>query len=106
MPDYANDQTPHASASTIGAALGLAPLTAVTIIVPVHNHERYVRAAVKSVLEQTYNDFTLLLIDDGSTDGSLEAMRLAVGNDPRAHIVSGPNRGLTHVLADAFAHVR
>ena len=43
---------------------------AVTVLLPVHNGERYLRAAIDSLLEQTLGDFELLVVDDGSTDGT------------------------------------
>ena len=42
----------------------------ITVIVPVYNTEKYLRRCVDSILAQTFTDFELLLIDDGSTDGS------------------------------------
>lgn len=50
-----------------------APL--VTVCIPVYNREAFVGQAIESVLAQDYTDFELLLLDDGSTDGSLEVMR-------------------------------
>ena len=41
----------------------------VSVIVPIHDAERYLGEAVQSVLEQTYRPLELLLVDDGSTDG-------------------------------------
>ena len=42
----------------------------ISVIIPLYNHEKYIREAVYSVLEQTVSDFELIIIDDGSTDGS------------------------------------
>ena len=42
----------------------------ISIIVPVYNAEKYLHQCVNSVLSQTFTDFELLLINDGSTDGS------------------------------------
>lgn len=42
----------------------------ISVIVPVYNVERYLRRCVDSILDQTYSDYEVLLIDDGSTDGS------------------------------------
>lgn len=47
----------------------------VTVLLPVHNGGAYLDAAVRSILGQTFTDFELLAIDDGSTDGSGEVLR-------------------------------
>ena len=44
----------------------------ITIVVPVYNVERYVEQCVQSVLNQTYRNLQILLVDDGSTDSSGE----------------------------------
>ena len=45
-------------------------MTQVSIIVPVYNVKKYLRRCVDSILTQTFTDFELLLVDDGSTDSS------------------------------------
>ena len=50
-----------------------APL--VSIIVPVFNHERFVAATITSLIDQTYQNLELLIVDDGSADNSLNAVR-------------------------------
>src|SRR2546428_1522930 len=47
----------------------------VRVLMAVHNGEPHLRAAVESVLAQTYPDFELLIVDDGSTDGSADVVR-------------------------------
>lgn len=63
-----------------------AHLPRVSVVIPVYNREHYVRGAIESILAQTFGDFELLLIDDGSTDGSREVM--AAYPDPRIRVVS------------------
>ena len=64
---------------------------AVSVLVRVFNAERHLREAVESVLAQTFADFELLAIDDGSTDGSVAMLERYA--DPRMRIVSQPNGG-------------
>ena len=47
----------------------------VTLIIPIYNAERYLRRCLDSVMEQTYADMEVLLMNDGSTDGSLANCR-------------------------------
>lgn len=67
----------------------------VTVIVPVYNVREYVQECLCSVLNQTYTNLEVLVIDDGSTDGSLEICRQTVQEDARVTIVSQPNGGLS-----------
>jgi len=64
----------------------------ISIIMPVFNVETYVAGAIESVLDQSFKDFELLIIDDGSEDSSLEICRLY--EDPRIKIIQQKNRGL------------
>jgi glycosyltransferase involved in cell wall biosynthesis len=57
----------------------------VSVIIPVYNREQYVGEAIDSILAQTFTDFELLLIDDGSTDNSVEVMRSYT--DPRIRLI-------------------
>ncbi|MFK4809719.1 glycosyltransferase [Devosia sp. ZW T5_3] len=62
----------------------------VSIITPVLNAERFLQAAIDSVLAQTETDWELLLIDDGSTDASPEIAAIAAASDARVRTVSRP----------------
>jgi glycosyltransferase involved in cell wall biosynthesis len=63
----------------------------VTVIIPAYGVEQYIAATIRSVLAQTYRNFELLIIDDGSTDRSLEICRQFT--DRRIRILRQPNRG-------------
>lgn len=64
-----------------------------SIIVPVYNCEKYLRECVESILGQTFHDFELLLIDDGSTDGSGALADELGKTDPRIRVFHKPNGG-------------
>jgi len=67
----------------------------VSVFVPVYNRERYLCAAVNSILAQSFADFELLLVDDGSTDGSLALIRAYAARDRRVRAVAnGVNLGI------------
>ena len=57
----------------------------VSVMMPVYNGARYIGDAIKSILTQTYGDFELLVLDDGSTDNTLQVIKSF--NDPRIRII-------------------
>jgi glycosyltransferase involved in cell wall biosynthesis len=73
----------------------------VSIIMPVFNSENFIQAAVESLLTQTFHDFELIIVNDGSTDNSLNIIRSfsdnrirILNNDRNRGIVYSRNRGL------------
>jgi len=68
----------------------------VTVLMPVYNGLPFLVEAVESILNQTFHDLKLLIIDDGSTDGSEGYLHQLT--DPRAQIVHSPRRGLGAAL--------
>ncbi len=76
----------------------------VSVVMPVYNTERYVQAAITSVLAQTFKDFELLIIDDEGTDTSIELCRRYT--DPRIRIISQENRGLAGARNTGIRHAR
>ncbi len=69
--------------------------TIVSIIVPVYNVSKYIEKCVDSILKQTFCDFELLLIDDGSTDNSSYICDLYAKKDNRVVVVHKKNGGLS-----------
>jgi len=78
----------------------------ISVCMPVHNAERYVAEAVESILGQTLGDFEFLILDDGSTDGSLGILRRYAGRDPRIRLTSRPNKGLVASLNELIDQSR
>lgn len=75
----------------------------VSVILPVYNAERYVSAAIESILRQTLTDFELLLINDASTDSSRAILESYAAQDKRIRLIDNPhNLGLTATLNKAI----
>jgi len=76
----------------------------VSIIMPVYNAGDFLSSAIQSILDQTFTDFELLIIDDGSTDNSASVIRQYT--DSRIIFSSQANKGLTGTLNDALSKCR
>lgn len=59
----------------------------VSVIVPNYNHSRYLRQRIDSILNQTYQDFELILLDDKSTDNSVEVLQSYASDPHVSHVV-------------------
>lgn len=66
-----------------------------TVIMPVYNVEHYVSRAIESVLNQTFSDFDLIIVDDGSKDNSLNICKEYALNDSRVRVYSQANAGVS-----------
>ena len=67
----------------------------ISVIVPVYNTEKYLDQCIQSVLVQTYTNWELLLIDDGSTDSSGAICDKYAAEDNRIKVVHKPNTGVS-----------
>mgnify|MGYP004536373933 FL=1 len=68
--------------------------TKITVVVPVYNTANYLTRCVNSITNQTYRNLEIILIDDGSTDESLQMCNLLAEKDKRIKVVHQENRGL------------
>lgn len=68
----------------------------ISVLVPVYNVEKYLNRCVDSILNQTYRDFELLLVDDGSTDSSGRICDEYESAYPFVHVFHNKNSGLSH----------
>ena len=66
----------------------------ISVIVPIYNVEEYLPACLDSLQAQTFTDFEVVLVDDGSPDGSRAIAEAYAGRDRRIRIVTRPNGGL------------
>lgn len=72
----------------------------ISVAMPVYNGEKYLAEAIDSVLEQTFTDFEFIIIDDGSTDNSLQVLQDYQKRDARIRLIVRENRGLSTTLND------
>ncbi|MBP7051974.1 MAG: glycosyltransferase [Phycisphaerae bacterium] len=80
-------------------------MTPISIGIPFYNAQEFLADAIRSVFAQTYQDWELILVDDGSTDRSLEIARAV--RDPRVRVLSdGENRKLPYRLNQITAEAR
>src|SRR5712664_1317555 len=68
----------------------------VSVVLPVYNCPQYVGAAIESMLAQSFTDYEMVVIDDGSRDDTLSVVKRYT--DPRLHIYTQANRGLAATL--------
>ena len=67
----------------------------VSVIIPVYNTEAYLRQCVDSVIGQTYNNIEVILVDDGSKDGSPAVCDSYAASDTRIRVIHKENGGLS-----------
>ena len=93
----------HAQIQGIPAIM---PSPAISVAMSVYNGERFLTEAIESVLAQSWRDFEFLMLDDGSSDGSLAVMRHFAARDPRIRVISRENRGLVASLNQLLAEAQ
>lgn len=77
----------------------------VSIIIPVYNVEEYIEECLESILAQTYKDIELLIVDDGSTDNSLELIREYENKFKKIRIFTQQNKGVSEARNLALNYV-
>ena len=70
----------------------------VSIVLVAYNHARYVDAALHSARQQTYPNIEIIVVDDGSTDGTTQICAHHAASDARIHFIAQSNQGLSRAL--------
>lgn len=79
------------------------PIPVISVVIPVYNAAPYLTAALASVQAQTFADFEIIAVDDGSTDGSAAILDGIAATEPRLRIIRRPNTGIVGALNDGLA---
>ncbi|MEX3718054.1 glycosyltransferase family 2 protein [Acinetobacter baumannii] len=78
----------------------------VSIVIPCYNHANFVQDCIQSVIAQTYQNIELIIIDDGSKDGSVEKIQEFIGECEKRFVRfefrNRPNKGLSATLNEAL----
>lgn len=82
------------------------PLPLVSVVVPIYSVEDYLAECLDSLLTQTYDNLQIILVDDGSPDGSPGIMSAYACRDPRIEIVRQPNKGVAAARNTGVAQAR
>ncbi len=81
-------------------------ITEISVVMSVYNTDKYLDESIKSILAQTYENFEFILINDGSTDASLEIIEKYAHKDKRIILISRENRGLIASLNEGIKLAR
>lgn len=82
----------------------VATVSEIFVVVPSYNHAPFVEKCLRSIISQTHKPKKLLVIDDGSSDGSPQVIERVLKDCPfDAELIVRENRGLCHTLNEAFA---
>jgi glycosyltransferase involved in cell wall biosynthesis len=73
----------------------------ITVLMPAYNVEKYIGKAIESVLDQTFMDFELVIVNDGSTDGTVDIINSF--SDPRIILINQENKGVATALNTGLA---
>jgi glycosyltransferase involved in cell wall biosynthesis len=73
----------------------------VSIITPTYNHEKYIGECIESVKAQTFSNWEMIIINDGSTDKTFDVARKCVEGDSRIHLIHQENKGIFR-LAETY----
>lgn len=65
----------------------------ISVIIPIYNSENYLNESLSSVQRQTYKDLEIILVDDGSTDGSAQIVEKYISGDKRYHLIRQEHQG-------------
>ena len=99
-----NNPTPRVGDAGVAGATALGPL--VSVILPVYNGESDIEATLDSALQQTYRNIEVIIVDDGSRDGTRALVDALALRDSRVRVKAQTNRGVAAARNRGLAEAR
>ena len=78
----------------------------ISVLMVVYNEQKYIQEAMRSVLSQSFSDFELVVVDDGSTDNTLNIARRIANGDHRVRVISAEHAGKNHAINVGLVHAK
>ena len=81
----------------------------ISVVIPLYNKEKSITSTLRTVLNQTFRDYEIVIVNDGSTDGSVEEIekvqddRIRLVHQPNAGVSAARNRGIEEAKGDLIA---
>lgn len=91
---------------TFFTALRNLTMPRISVVIPVYNTELYLEEAIRSIMEQTFTDIEIIIIDDGSTDNSLSIANTLAEEDNRVSVHSQENKGQSEARNHGLSKVQ
>ncbi|MGI6231212.1 MAG: glycosyltransferase family 2 protein [Tractidigestivibacter sp.] len=79
-------------------------MSRISVVVPCYNVQQYLDWSLGALEDQTFGDFEVICVNDGSTDDTLEELRSWEARDSRIHVVDQPNRGVSAARNNGIKH--
>ena len=79
-------------------------MSAISVIIPCYNHEKYIHETIESVLSQTFDDYEIIIVNDGSTDNSLSIINSYAKKYPhKIRVIDQKNKGVVIARNNAIS---
>jgi glycosyltransferase involved in cell wall biosynthesis len=70
-----------------------------SVVIPLYNKEKYITKSLNSVIEQSFTEFEIIVVNDGSTDNSLEVVeQVSKSKNKQINIIDQPNQGVSAAI--------
>ena len=77
-----------------------------SVCVPAYNSENNIEQTIQSILDQDYDCYEIVVVDDGSLDGTLRVLNRIAANNDKLRVIHQENKGVFHARCTAFSHAK